>query len=243
MSSNDNNSYLYFDGQDDYIEIPDNKLFSVSKNRGGLTVSAWIRPDTLIFPMTEGSGYVHWLGKGETKEQEWVFRMYSQGNTEKRDNRISFYLFNINGGLGVGSYFQEPIIVGEWIHIVGVADSQRTYIYKNGAFKKCDQYQGSGDGTCGVHYDEKGNLLQIYPQHGNAPLRIGTRDMNSFFQGAIREVRIWNRPLSPDEVSNLHNPTGIVPQDGLIAEYLLAHDIAKDTIGNNDGFIHGAIWQ
>jgi hypothetical protein len=33
---------------------------------------------------------------------------------------------------------------------------------------------------------------QITPAHGSANLRIGTRDFKSFFQGAIREVRIWN---------------------------------------------------
>ncbi len=242
-SSNNNNSYLSFDGHDDYIEIPDNESFSVNTNGGGgLTVSAGIRPDTLRFPVTEGSGYVHWLGKGEKKEQEWVFRMYGQGNTENRDNRISFYVFSPEGKKGVGSYFQEPVTVGEWIHVVGVADSQRTYIYKNGIFKKCDQYQGKGDGKCGVHKDDNGDLLQIYPQHGSAPLRIGTRDMHSFFQGAIREVRIWSRPLSQDEIANLYN-SGVVPKDGLVAEYLLTQDIAKDSAGNNDGAISGAIWH
>jgi hypothetical protein len=34
---------LVFDGQDDYIEIPDNADFSVATT-GQLSVSAWIRP-------------------------------------------------------------------------------------------------------------------------------------------------------------------------------------------------------
>jgi Concanavalin A-like lectin/glucanases superfamily len=84
-------------------------------------------------------------------------------------NRISFYVFNPQGGKGVGSYFQEPVQAGEWIHVVGVADGQNALIYKNGAFKKSESYSGI-----------------ITPQHATAPLRVGTRDLKSFFLGAIR---------------------------------------------------------
>ena len=41
-----------------------------------------------------------------------------------RRNRISFYVFNPDGHLGVGSYFQDPVIQGEWIHVLGIADGQ-----------------------------------------------------------------------------------------------------------------------
>jgi hypothetical protein len=37
---------LVFDGEDDYIEIPDRQDFSVVTT-GQLSVSAWIRPDVL----------------------------------------------------------------------------------------------------------------------------------------------------------------------------------------------------
>ena len=102
--------YLRFDGIDDYVEIPSSDDFSVSKT-GELTVSAWLKPDVLDFPNSEGTGYVHWMGKGDAGQQEWVLRMYSLDNTETppRPNRISFYVFNPQGGLGVGSHFQDPV--------------------------------------------------------------------------------------------------------------------------------------
>src|SRR5579864_7285019 len=89
--------YLHFNGVDQYIEVPSSPDFSLSSN--GLTVSAWMRPDTLSFPNSEGSGYVYWLGKGSRGRQEWVFRMYNRTNTENppRPNRISFYVFNPDG--------------------------------------------------------------------------------------------------------------------------------------------------
>jgi len=89
---------------DDYIEIPSSDDFSVATT-GELTVSLWIRPAVLIFPKTEGGNqkYVHFAGKGEQGQHEWVFRIYSQDNLVGRANRISFYVFNLAGGEGVVS--------------------------------------------------------------------------------------------------------------------------------------------
>ena len=54
-----------------------------------------------------------------------------------RPSRISFYVFNKSGGEGIGSYFQEPVETGQWIHVVGVADATTTSIYKDGVFTDC----------------------------------------------------------------------------------------------------------
>lgn len=215
--------YLDFDGTHSYVEIPNRSDFSVSTT-GELTVSAWLRPDTLLFPSTEGEGYVYLMGKGTRGQQEWAVRMYSQDNTVDRGNRVSFYVFNLEGGLGVGSYFQDALDPGEWIHLVAVADGERTHIYKNGALRKSDVYAGT-----------------ITPRAGTAPVRLGTRDFQSYFPGALAGVRFWNRALSASEVGNLYN-NGIVPPDGLVAEYLLDGTIATDTAGAHNGTISGATW-
>src|SRR4051812_20978495 len=167
MSNGD--SYLHLDGVQSYIEIADDLDFSLPTT-GELTISAWIRPATLTFPKSE-NGYVHWLGKGRTGEQEWVFRMYSADNAVGRANRISFYLFNITGGEGIGSYYQDlnnPVQAGVWLHIVGAADWERTYIYINGTKKDSDVYAPG-----------------VRPQRGTAPVRIGTRDFNSYFEALL----------------------------------------------------------
>ena len=145
--------YLHFNGRDTYVEIPSLADYSVSTT-GELTISAWLRPDTLNFPSVErNSDYIHWLGKGERTgtegNQEWTFRMYNHIDpldNPSRPNRISFYLFNPQGGLGVGSFVQVPIQKGKWIHIVGVADSTRTYLYKDGQYIRCDTYRGPAQG-------------------------------------------------------------------------------------------------
>jgi Concanavalin A-like lectin/glucanases superfamily len=218
-------STLQFNGTpSDYIEIADSADFSVATTNS-LTGSAWMRPDVLTFPNSESTGYVHWMGKGETGQQEWTFRMYNETTTDvpPRPNRISFYVFNLDGGKGVGGYFQDPVQVGEWIHVLGIADGQNTFIYKNGVLRDSQTYAGI-----------------ITPQHGPAPVRIATRDFNSFFLGAIRGVRFWNRALTASEVQDVF--TGTIPQNGLVAEYLLEQDVAPDTTDLHDGQVVGGTW-
>lgn len=227
---------IQLDGVKDFIEIPDHDAFSVNTT-GELTVSAWVRPDTLSFSKIEGSGYVDFLGKGEgngtTGQQEWCFRIYSQGNSENRQNRISFYVFNADGHLGNGSYVQDPVTVGQWIHLVAVVNSRSTYLYKNGVLRDCDNYRPNGPSTCNPPF------VTVTPTNGTAPLRIGTTDLSSFFQGSIKDVRVWNRALTTGEVSAVYN--GSVPSNGLVAEYALYGDVVPGGSGPN-GLAFGARW-
>jgi hypothetical protein len=239
--------YLQFNGIDNYVEIPSSDLLSVSAS-GELTISAWLKPDVLNFANSESTGYVHWMGKGSAGQQEWVFRMYNRDNTTEtppRPNRISFYLFNAEGRLGVGSYFQDPLTEGQWIYVVGVAGASQIYIYSDGGYRRCDTYRGSAIRGCPAHKDpDTGEQLIIDPQPGTAPLRIGTRDRSSFFQGGIRLVRIWSRVLTSGEIQSLFTDN-TVPPDGLAAEYRLdqgASASAPDSVNGNDGTIFGAQW-
>ena len=177
-----------FNGIDQYFTIPDHDLLEVTTT-GILTVEAWMRPDTLEFPDSEGSGYVHWMGKGTAGQHSWVARMYNYTNTENRPNRISGYSFNLSGGLGAGSYFQDPVAAGEWIHyalVINTVDTSPVYptgytkIYKNGVLRDQDSLSG----------------YSIIPGNGTAPMRVGTRDLSSFFQGAIGKVAVYNYELT-----------------------------------------------
>jgi len=68
----------------------------------------------------------------------------------------------------------------------------------------------------------------------------------SYFQGAIVEVRIWDRPLSQKEIRDLY-ASNLVPRDRLVAEYLLNQNtgtLAIDAVGGHHGEIEGtATWE
>jgi hypothetical protein len=185
-----------FDGLDDYVEVADHPDYSIATT-GELTVVALIRPDSLKMPALERTGYVHWLGKGVPGQDEWTFRMYQLGNSEDRQNRISCYAFNLDaraGGIrfGIGSHFQDELTPGQWLLVAGAWDTTRVSIYRDGVLRDSDLLDQSATGG-----------PTITPAQGNAPVRIGTRDFNSFFQGAISRVAIFNRKLTDSQQAAL----------------------------------------
>jgi hypothetical protein len=223
-----------FNGTNAYVEIPDDDAFS-QPTHGALTVEGWMRPDSLSMPRREGSGYVHWMGKGMAGQHEWVSRMYQQGNSEMRANRISFYAFNLEGGLGAGSYFEDAVTPGEWIYYVGAFDGARVYIYKNGTPRDSDLLSG---------YD-------ITPRNGGAPVRIGTRDLGSYFQGSIARVAIYGARLTDAQVmahwraraSGAYDAT-VLGEPSLVAFYKLdetSGTVARDSKGARHGTYRGGV--
>ncbi len=197
---------LGFNGTDAFVEVADSTAFSQPSSRRGLTVEAWLRPDLLEFSGQTSENYVHWLGKGQAGEFEWGFRFYSRNSS--RPNRISAYIWNATSAPGVrnegaGAYFQDPLQAGIWLHVVGCYDPGNARdgragvsIYKNGVRRL------GPESSRGARYA----VYDIYPAHGEAPLRIGTRDRGSYLSGALADVAVYPRVLSPAEI--LHNFSG-----------------------------------
>ncbi|WP_035812435.1 LamG domain-containing protein [Jiangella gansuensis] len=184
-----------FDGATQYFEAPDAAALSPATT-GVITIEAWMRPDVLQFPNDESSGYVHWMGKGEAGQHEYVSRMYSLENTENRPHRISGYSFNLSGGLGAGSYFQDPVEAGEWIHYVLVINANATSeafpngytkVYRDGVLRDQDDLSIRGQ--------------VIVPERGSAPFRAGTRDFASWFDGAVGKIAIWDTELTAEQIA------------------------------------------
>lgn len=200
----------YFNGATSVMTIPDHDDFSVNTT-GFLSISVWVRPEgtslngagELLFADTQGSGYVHWMGKGTVSgisgNREWSFRIYSADNSEDRHNRMSFYHFRYEGGLGPGSYVEEAITSGQWIHYVAVISKpeHKIWWYKNGVLRDSDGFDSTAS----------------YPipdadlRNGNAPVRIGSQDGSSYFKGAIDNLYFYNRKLTEAEIVQLYNDT------------------------------------
>jgi hypothetical protein len=192
------------DGVGEYVEIADSVDFSQPQSGVGLTVEAWIRPDSLTFAGQTTQDYVHWLGKGEAGDFEWGLRFYSQ-DSPSRPNRISAYIWNPVGGEGAGAYFQDTLTAGNWIHVVACYDpgdqsdaGAGVSIYRDGTLR------GSPASSPGALYSS----FDIVPAHGPAPLRLGTRDLGSFFTGALDEIAIYPRILSAGEIAANYHAAG-----------------------------------
>lgn len=186
-----------------YVEIADDDRLSVATT-GAMTIAVWLRPDTLNNPITEGQDpppgeglYIHWLGKGENDVEnryEYMARMYDKslgGNPANGDNlrpnRLSGYHFNPPGGLGSGSYFQDALVVGQWLLYVLRFNATGPAIWRDGTWRDSDFFSD----------------YSIVPQNTSAPFRLGTVVKDSWLQGAIGPLALWNRALSSEEIYRL----------------------------------------
>ena len=135
------------------------------------------------------------MGKGVSGEHEWAFRIYNNTAVDSvsRSKRMSFYAFNLRGGLGAGSYFQDNLREGQWIFVSGIIDGVNTHLFKNGTLRDTDRLSG----------------YSIDMGDGDAPIRIGTRDFRSWFKGSMDELRIYNRALNESEILAIYNAAPI----------------------------------
>lgn len=190
-----------FDGASQWAAVHDAAAYSVPTT-GALTVEMWLRPDVLDFGHAETSGdgpCVYPLIKGTTfgsgGDQEWAIRMYSRASN--RPNRISGYVFDPAGGLGAGSYVQDPVTPGQWLHIALVIDTitkgpdgwGTTKLYKNGALRDTDSLGGAYD---------------ITPVNNGAPVQVGARPGHSYFQGGIGKLAIYGHAVPAARLAAHH---------------------------------------
>jgi hypothetical protein len=232
---------LKVDGNGDYVEVPSHKDLTIARdtncNRIGMTIHVEFRPDVLNFPKTEGTDpYVNFLGKNNPNgnNREWSLRIYNNSST--KPNRIVGYIFTPDKINGVGNYFQDPIAIGEWIKVTVVVDSDYIYLYKNGILRRCCAYSYISTIKSGCVSDQ---YRPVYPEYRNEPMRIGTDYLNSYFLGAYREVRKYDRPLSSSEVLNLANGT-FTDTTNLVFWHNYRIGNAADQSGRgHDGILHG----
>jgi len=210
-----------FNGSSQYLTIQSNRSFSIPTT-GNLTWEAWIRPDTLQFPHGSDSDYVDFMGKCATYDPscEWEGRMYDTTTEETgRGNRISAYVFNPSAGLGSAADWQ-PVSglfeADQWIYVVGEyttqtqpSDCPNTSAYPGSINIWVDgvEWNQSGHNTTGCM-----SQYNVVPQAGNSALDIGTVAMDTWFEGAIGKVAIYNYLLSQSQIDNHYQTmTGQAP--------------------------------
>jgi len=179
---------------DGFVFINDTHDFSIVNNPNGMTISFWICPSTNSFKTANKYGYIRFLGKSDVRKHEWCFTIYN-ANASDRPYRISFYIHNATGGLGIGAYFQEPWNIDEWIFITGVIQNGVLKIYKNGIYKHSS-----------YNYSEPNPIGRIIPKDTDSPLCIGKRcDVEEYFEGKVDDFRIYNRALNDTEIKSLYS--------------------------------------
>ncbi len=193
------NSAYSFDGFSQYIDAGD----PVGKKPIYLTQSAWVRT-TVSTAAPGGWSWVVLTKRHADDGSDWPslsIHGYNQGVTLWEDDR---------GGEGVMyDYIDENWVIeprdGKWHHIVGVKSGLRNFTYIDGILAREIRYP----------YDaSSGSTYNMHIGHHGA--------WGVFFKGQIDDVRIYDRALTPAEVTQLYEIesapilTTLTPQSGLI---------------------------
>jgi hypothetical protein len=145
---------------------------------------------------------VYFFGKGDKSKS-----FFSNGNREyhfryhdsTRD--LKAYVFKREGGLGAGSNVPN-IEKDRWYRIVMALDSGDALDLTAGITLYVDGEAVDSPTSPGRMY--KSTAWAVYPFSGDAPLRLGTLQKDTFLNGALDEVAIFSRKLTPDEVRALY---------------------------------------
>ncbi|MEM5794635.1 MAG: LamG-like jellyroll fold domain-containing protein [Candidatus Aenigmatarchaeota archaeon] len=170
---------LNFDGIDDVINCSNSSILNPTPT-GSITVEAWIYPRSY-----GGNG----LGRVVSKETGTTANPYAlelRNTTEAYTNGLIFCIGNgTSETCTIGSACNNIITLNTWQHVAGRYNRTHLSVFVNGV-EKCTQ-----------------SLLDYNFQPASTNLLIGNNPSNERqFNGAIDEVRIWNRALSNEEIKS-----------------------------------------
>jgi hypothetical protein len=198
-----------FDGATQYLTVASDPSLSITAT-GDLTWEGWIRPDVLQFPHDGGIGYVDWMGKCEryAPSCEWEARLYDTTNSEGRCNRFAAFVFNPAAGSGSGAYWQPACGVlqaARWYHVVG----EYTMHSQPADCPNAAAYPGSINiWVNGVEWSQPGKTptgcmseASVAPAANGSALNIGTMAKDTWFQGAIGKVAIYDSLLGQARIT------------------------------------------
>ncbi|ABA87656.1 type IV pilus biogenesis protein MshQ, putative [Syntrophotalea carbinolica DSM 2380] len=200
-----------------YLMVPDNDAFDLRKS---LTVSAWIRADSLSV-----SGHDN-LYTILSKDTNYEFHVRGDG---------SLYWWWSGGSFATGAGLVEP---GEWYHFAAVYSwsDKIMYIYLNGQQVASYVYSSQFTANTDPLYigTDKGNSTGDWPERR--------------FYGAIDEVHIYNNALSQASIAELMNQTNPCGLPVPLAEWRFdecSYDgsaaLAEDAQGSYDATVQGTV--
>jgi RHS repeat-associated protein len=181
------NTAYHFDGLDDYIETP-----YVENPATGFSVSVWVKANLQFL----GSGnYPPSIiqNRGPLNGGGYAFSLSYDVGT------LGAWSFGLDGDLIRIDKYRTFTNCNTWVHLVGTWEPQGAAQFNTGQMKL--YVNGSLLNT--LPYDFGGNANQ--PINPIGQMKIAWHEVgNSFFEGDLDEIRIYNRAINRAEVNALH---------------------------------------
>ena len=203
---------LSFDGQGDYVMVPDNPSQQITTNQ--LTVSAWIKlgsADNLDIQRRI-------ISKQQTVPQAWGLEFAEEGYRGSTGRQIVFHDTDGTSASFVcmSSTDMQP---EQWYHVAATDNKGMITIYIN----------GQPDGFC-----DQGHGI---PSQISAPIMMGRTNPQAafFFKGSMDEIALWNRALSAQEVQAVYQNS--VVGAGFRPDLVMVVNGIQDTIAEKSDMI------
>ena len=156
------------------------------KDSKGFSIHAW------VFATANPEGKcVIWKGKGCSSWSQYLLGTGAHENVGGRINRASFH-YRVKSAPERFEALGEPLPVNEWVHLVGVWDGKKIYVYVNG------EQQDSADAV-GQPWD---SFEAVYI---GADAGCNEPNGRCHWAGIIDEIVIFNVPLTEDDIKSLSN--------------------------------------
>jgi hypothetical protein len=192
------NSYaLSLDGLDDYVEVADSDDFSFGdgSSNSAFSYSFWVRVER-----SSTNVFQHLISKGSSSNSEYLIQAMPPNSYGLNADSIYFALY---AGSTSGAVVESPassISLNTWHHVVCTADGTGNRsgmkIYIDGVSQTLT--------TSG--------LTSLTMINSTDPLRFGARSQssapNSFLQGKMDEIALFNSELSSSNVTSIYNSGG-----------------------------------
>ncbi len=180
------NAGVQFDGATQDILIPNSTDMNINSN--AVTLSAWVKLDLL--PSAIAGSFA---GIFDSAPDNYV--MY----IDKANNELRFKVTD-NAGVTTGADPGIPasmLNTTNWLHVMGVYDGSQgsVKVYLNGSLVDI------GSLPTNVQTVRTGQVGSL----GAQPLATSPFTPSNFFQGAVADVALWNRPLGAAEAQYLFN--------------------------------------
>ncbi|MCK4782035.1 DUF2341 domain-containing protein [Candidatus Parcubacteria bacterium] len=193
LNSLKGNSSLDFDGDNDYVDCGDGS--SLLMGSGNFTVSAWIKATS------GGDGWIVVKGSGWSGGKRYGIAFTTDGG--RSDGTIKVAIDDNSTRKNVFSTSQYAD--GEWHFVAAMRDGDNLRLYIDGS-----EDANSPTDISGYSSLDNNRICSI-----GAIYNEDTSAMAQYFNGAIDEVRIYNRALSSTEINEHYqglfkNETGLV---------------------------------
>lgn len=194
-----------FDGVDDYLEVTGSSAMNLG---GDLTIEGWIKPANV-------SGFATIIGKRSADASSIAYQLYLTNGQLSFDSTL--------GNMLAFDFVDAPMTANAWHHVAATLAGGQLSLYVDGSLLKTVAWSGaraavSEPATIGATIDT------AHP----------TTSPSSAFPGAIDELSLSTRALTPSEVTAIFNAG---------AAGRIRNDAAREySTTNNDGPVWSYRW-